>query len=156
MTVSHHAASVPSTQSTADVPVRAPADRFTVAAGISLLVICVLHTAFFAVHPWWGEWLAGPFRITQPPVEASVQFWALPGGLVVPGMLLALLILGAGQRGETVPAYVGTTLALWAFACFWMVGPSGFVMVLVPAVLLIIARGRSRRRVDRRGVSDGA
>lgn len=144
MTNQRGAASVSAPEST--LGARTPADRLTIAAGVSLLVICALHTALFAVHPWWGEWLAGPFRTTQPPVDASVQFWGLPGGFVVPGVLLALLILGAGRRGKTMPAYVGTTLVLWALACFWMVGPSGFVMVLVPAVLMIVARVKSRRR----------
>ena len=156
MTSHQGTASVPSSERARDLDARTPADRLTVAAGVSLLVICVLHTAFFAAHPWWGDWLAGPFRITQPPIEASVQFWALPGGLVVPGVLLALLILGAGRRGKTMPAYVGATLGLWALACVWMVGPSGFVTVLVPAVLLVIARSRSRRRAVDRADSGGA
>ncbi|WP_102194279.1 DUF6463 family protein [Microbacterium aurantiacum] len=146
MTAPRHAASIPSDQSTREVPARTPADRLTVAAGVSLLLICVLHTAVFAVHPWWAAWLAGPFRTVQPPADASVQFWGLPGGFVVPGVLLALLILGAGRRGTAPPAYVGATLGFWALACIWMVGPSGFVFILVPAVLLLIARARSRGR----------
>lgn len=130
------------------VPVRS--DRLTVSASIVLLVISALHAAVFSLHPWWGAWLAGPFRTTQPPVDAAVQFWGLPGGFVVPGILLALLILRTGRRGGTVPLYVAITLAAWALVCIWMVGPSGFVLLLVPAVLLLVASLRSRRRDARR------
>jgi uncharacterized protein YqgC (DUF456 family) len=37
-------------------------------------------------------------------------------------------------------------LALWALVCLWIVGPSGFVLLLVPATLLILAAARARRR----------
>lgn len=121
-------------------------DRPTAAAAISLLVICGLHTVAFALHSWWGPWLAGPFRAGELPLDAVVQFWGLPGGFVVPGVLLALLILRAGRRGRTVPAYVGAVLGGWALLCVWMVGPSGFALVLIPAVLLLIASARARRR----------
>ncbi|MDQ0643344.1 hypothetical protein [Microbacterium murale] len=126
-------------------------DRLTISAAIALLTISALHTVAFALHPWWGAWMAGPFRTTQLPMEAAVQFWGLPGGFVVPGVLLALLILRAGRRGDTVPLYVALILGIWAVLCVWMVGPSGFVMLLVPAVLLLIASLRSRRGIERRG-----
>jgi hypothetical protein len=125
---------------------RIRADRLTVAGGISLLVVCSLHTVVFALHPWWGAWMAGPFRTEQLPTDAAVQFWGLPGGFVVPGLLLALLILDKGRRGNPAPVYVGAVIGVWAFACVWMVGPSGFMLLLVPAVLLFIASMRSRRR----------
>lgn len=125
---------------------RTDADRLTVAAAIALLVISVLHTAAFAFHPWWGPWLTGPFRTEQLPMDAVVQFWGLPGGFVVPGVLLALLILHTGRRGQTVPIYVGIILGCWALTCVWIVGPSGFLLLLVPAVLLLVARRRARRR----------
>jgi hypothetical protein len=130
---------------------RSRPDRLTVSAAIALLVISALHTLVFALHPWWGQWLAGPFRTTQLPVDAAVQFWGLPGGFVVPGVLLALLILRVGRRGDTVPLYVALILGIWALVCIWIVGPSGFVLLLIPAVLLLIASLRSRRGAERRG-----
>lgn len=42
-------------------------DHLTVSAAIALLTISVLHTAVFALHPWWGAWMAGPFRTSQVP-----------------------------------------------------------------------------------------
>lgn len=122
------------------------AQRATVAAAIALLAISVLHTLAFAFHPWWGAWLRGPLRTEQLPMDAAVQFWGLPGGFVVPGVLLALFILRAGLRGETVPMHVGILLGAWALICVWMVGPSGFALILVPAVMLIVSRARALRR----------
>ncbi|GEK81343.1 hypothetical protein [Agrococcus baldri] len=119
-------------------------DRLTIAAGIALLVIMALHTAVFVPHEWWGAWLAGPFRAEQPPVDATVLFWALPGGFVVPGALLALLIVREGRRGRAMPAYVAVVLAIWAVGCVWIVGPSGFLTLVVPVVLLVVANVRAR------------
>lgn len=127
------------------------ADRLTVSGAIALLTISALHTLVFALHPWWGPWMAGPFRTTQLPTDAAVQFWGLPGGFVVPGVLLALLMLRTGRRGDTVPIYVPLTLGIWALFCVWMVGPSGFLLLLIPTTLLLIASLRSRRGVPRRG-----
>lgn len=121
-------------------------DRLAVAAGIAILVIVALHTAFFAVHPWWDEWLAGPLRTQEPPMDASVQFWALPGGFVVPFALLGLLLIERGRRGRSAPWYLGAVLGVWALGCLWIVGPSGFLFVLVPAVLLVISAARAGRR----------
>lgn len=153
MTHPDTAAALPSSDRSVEQP-RAAApvrpDRLTVSAAIALLTISVIHTAAFALHPWWEAWMAGPFRTTELPMDAVVQFWGLPGGFVVPGVLLALLILRAGRRGETVPMYVAIGLGTWALLCVWMVGPSGFVLLLVPAVLLLIASLRSRRDGDPR------
>lgn len=122
-----------------------PGNRWTVAGGVALLTICVLHTLVFAAHPYWAEWLAGPTREAPLAVEPMLLFWALPGGLVVPGAALALLLIGLGRRGEAVPLWLPVTLLAWAGCCVWMVGgPTGFMMVTVPAVLLLI--GRARRR----------
>lgn len=122
------------------------------AAGWSLLVICVLHTVVFAPNPWWGEWLTGMLRVEPLPVEAISLFWALPGGFVVPGGVLAAMIIGQGRRGRTAPAYVAPALVAWAALCIWIVGPSGFITAVVPATLMVIARVRARRRASRRAM----
>ena len=118
-------------------------DLLTVAAGWAMVATCLLHTLVFSIHPYWGDWLAGPLRGSSVSMAEAARFWGLPGGLVVPGAILGLLIIRQGGRGQRLPAYVGRVLALWAAACLWMIGPSGFVLVLVPAALLIIA-GRRR------------
>ncbi|MGD7704908.1 hypothetical protein [Microlunatus sp. Y2014] len=137
------AAGAPDAQRSGAGTVRA--QRLTLAAGWSLLAICVLHTFAFAVHPWWPAWFAGPMRTEQLPLDAAVQFWGLPGGFVVPGVLFALYVISTGRRGRRVPSYVGIVLGVWALCCLWIVGPSGFVLVLAPATLLIIASIRARR-----------
>ena len=121
---------------------RRPA-RLSIVAGWATVAICLLHTAAFAVHPYWDDWLAGPLRTGAVTLAEAVQFWALPGGFVVPGSILGLLIVRLGRRGQRVPRYVGWVLAGWAAACLWMIGPSGFALVLVPAVLLIVDGLRS-------------
>ena len=128
---------------------RLTTNRLTTTAGWSLIAIAALHTLVFAFHPYWDDWFAGPMRTGTLPLDAVVQFWGLPGGFVVPGVLLGLLMVRLGRRGETLPTYAGVVLGVWAVACIWIVGPSGFLLVLVPAVLLILAGARARRRGTR-------
>lgn len=115
-------------------------DRLTTAAGWSLLAICALHTLAFSLHPYWVDWLAGPLRTTEATLDEAAQFWGLPGGFVLPGILLAVLLIRLGQQGGRAPAAFGPVLGLWALACVWILGPSGFLLVLVPAALLVLAR----------------
>lgn len=135
-------------------PSRAPdaatmrANRWTVSGGVALLTICALHTLVFAAHPYWADWLAGPTRGGPLSTEPMLLFWALPGGLAVPGAMLGLLLIGLGRRGESVALWLPITLLAWAGLCVWITGgPTGFMMLTVPAVLLII--GRLRRAADR-------
>lgn len=71
------------------VPEPRPASRRldlpTVAAGWTIVAICLLHTLVFSIHPYWGDWLAGPLRGSSVSIAEAAQFWALPGGFVVPG-----------------------------------------------------------------------
>lgn len=128
---------------TTDTPAlrtRPRSDRLTTAAGWSLLAICALHTLAFSLHPYWVDWLAGPLRTTEATLDEAAQFWGLPGGFVLPGILLAVLLIRLGRQGGRAPAAFGPVLGLWALACVWILGPSGFLLVLVPAALLVLAR----------------
>ena len=119
-------------------------DRLTLAAGWSLLAICALHTLAFSVHPYWADWLAGPFRTTAASLDEAAQFWGLPGGFVLPAALLSVLLLRLGREGRRAPAAFGPVFAAWALGCVWILGPSGFLFVLVPAALMILASVRGR------------
>lgn len=132
---------------TAPATTAAPAtttNRLTVAGGYALLAIAVLHTLVFLPNPWWGEWLAGPLRTEELPTEAVTVFWALPGSFVVLGALYALSVIATGRRGRAVPLYAPVALAAWAGLCVWIVGPSGFLLLAVPVVLLGLASVRAR------------
>lgn len=115
-------------------------DRLTTAAGWSLLAICALHTLAFSLPPrtgatgWPGPCARAPRPSTRRPSSG------LPGGFVLPGVLLALLLIRLGRQGGRAPAAFGPVLGLWALGCVWILGPSGFLFVLVPAALLVLAR----------------
>lgn len=128
-------------------------ERLTVLAGGLLLVICLLHTLVFAVHPYWADWLAGPLRESAFTADEAAQFWGLAGGFVVPGTLFGLLVIRTGREGRRLPPFVGPVLAIWAALCLWIVGPSGFLLVLVPAALLIITSLRRTPRAQQRPVT---
>ncbi|WP_162802000.1 DUF6463 family protein [Ornithinimicrobium murale] len=120
--------------------IRRRADRLTAAAGWCTVAIAVLHTLVFAFNPHWGVWLEGMTRTAPLEGEAVTVFWALPGGFVVPLAMLGLLLVDAGRRGREVARHVGWVLLGWVLICFWIVGPSGFLLGLVPAALLLWPR----------------
>jgi hypothetical protein len=119
-------------------------NRLTVAGGFALLAIALLHALVFLPNPWWSEWLAGPLRSEELPPDALTVFWALPGSFVVLGALYALSVIATGRRGRTLPLHAPIALAVWAALCVWIVGPSGFLLLAVPVVLLGIASLRAR------------
>ena len=125
--------------------------RPTVFAAWFLIGIAVLHSVATAVHPYWGEWLSGSLRGSSVDSMSLAFFWTFPGSFVVPLVLLGLVLVRMGRRGEPAPRYVGWMLGLWCVGCLALVGLSGFMFVLVPAAVLIIA---GFRRSARREPSD--
>lgn len=115
-------------------------------AGYTLVFIAAAHTAVFAVNPYWSDWLSGGLRGGEASDASYSVFWALPGGFVPVMVLLGLLIVRLGRRGEPVPGYFGWVIVAWCAFCTYLVGPSGFVTGFVPAALLIAAHLRSRTK----------
>ncbi|MGD7790105.1 hypothetical protein ACQCX2_17485 [Propionibacteriaceae bacterium Y1700] len=146
-----HTDSVPPLRTTSTPP--PPRSRLTIAAGWALLAICVLHTVVFAANPFWGEWLAGPLRDTPLSADAATTFWALPASFVALGVMLSILIIDRGRRGDTFGLWLPLSMLGWAAVCLWIIGgPGGFALLVVPATLLIMARlimARLTRRARR-------
>ncbi|MEV6957299.1 DUF6463 family protein [Streptomyces sp. NPDC051183] len=128
---------------------RTRARTLTLWAGRSTVSIAALHTALFAVksRSEWTGWLSGDLRGADPAThaESASLFWALPGGFVIPLLLLGLLLSHMARTDQKVPPYVGWAIAAWVLPAAWILGPSGFLLGLVPAALLILASRRARR-----------
>ncbi|RRS00451.1 hypothetical protein [Glycomyces terrestris] len=127
-------------------PASTAAARLTRLAGWSLITIAVLHTAVFVPQVPWGEWLDGTLRSGEADMESVAVFWALPGGIVVPGALAGALLIRGARQGTRFGLGVAITLVAWVSACLWLIGPSGFMFVYVTAGLLIAAAVVDRRR----------
>ena len=116
----------------------APEHRLTVWAGGLIIGIVGLHILVFAFHPYWGDWLTGGLH-SHAADESLVIFWALPGGFVVPMALLGGIVIHLGRARRPVPGYTGVALLLWALACVGLIGVSGFITAVAPAILLVLA-----------------
>lgn len=127
------------------------AARLTGLAGWSLIAIAALHTAVFVPQAPWGDWINGSLRTAEPDMESVAVFWALPGGVVVPGVLAGLLMIRLARRQERVGLGVALMLCAWNSACLWLVGPSGFMLFYVTIGLLVAAAVADRRSA---GASD--
>ncbi|MER7500536.1 DUF6463 family protein [Nonomuraea pusilla] len=119
--------------------------KLTVWAGRAMILIAVAHTAVFAPLVPWSSWLAGDLRDHTAGNDSVATFWALPGGFVVVLALLGLLVARAGRQGQRVPGYVGWTVLVWGALAVALIGPSGFLLAIIPSALLIAADLTARR-----------
>ncbi|THV41480.1 hypothetical protein FAB82_11770 [Glycomyces buryatensis] len=102
-------------------------------------MIAVAHIAAFAFIVPWGDWFAGSLRSGEADLGSVADFWALPGGIVLPTVLTGLLMIRLGRQGQRLGIGFGIALIVWAGFCVFLLGPSGFLGVLVPAGFLIAA-----------------
>lgn len=129
---------------------QSPRNRLVIVAGWAMVAIAVLHTVAHLFHPYWSEWLTGGLWAGEAEYESYAFFWALPGSFVVVLAVLGLLVKQMGQRGQDVPSYVGWALAFWVVGCIALIGPSGFMLGVLPSTLLIVADLRRRRSLSPR------
>ncbi|MCC3765142.1 DUF6463 family protein [Glycomyces sp. TRM65418] len=122
------------------------AARLTGLAGWSLIVVAVLHIVAFIPLAPWGEWIDGSLRSGDADPDSVAVFWALPGGIAIPAVLTGLLMIRFGRQGQRVPLAFGIALIAWVAVCVWLIGPSGFMAVLVTGGLLIAAASTDRRK----------
>lgn len=122
------------------------AARLTRLAGWSLIAIAALHTAVFIPQAPWGDWIDGSLRSAEADMESVAVFWALPGGIVVPGALAGALLIRSAGLGTRFGLGVSLALAAWVSACLWLIGTSGFMFLYVTAGLLAAAAVADRRR----------
>lgn len=125
-----------------------PAARLTGLAGWSLILIAVLHIAFFIPQAPWADWFDGSLRSSEPDPESVAVFWALPGGIAVPAILAGTFMIRLARRGHRAGAGVAATLIAWVTGCLWLVGPSGFIFVYATAALLLAGTLLDRRTTN--------
>lgn len=128
-------------------------------AGYLMVFIALAHTAFFVPAAEWSQWLTGGLWNGAASDASYATFWALPGGFVPALLVLGLLVVRQARRGEYLPAYVGWVLLAWCVGCTALIGPSGFISGIAPAVLLIggnlTARRAATSHSHRAGVAAG-
>lgn len=100
-----------------------------------------------------GFWSVVPFldagELSIGALHGAVTFWSGPGGFALPLILLGALVWHVAGRGGSVPAWMGWALAVWGTANGVLLGPSPYFVLLVPAVLLILARRQPKERDPR-------
>lgn len=119
--------------------------RLTIWAGYLLAAIGVLHVLVFIPHPYWGQWLSGGLWNGGAADESVAVFWALPGGFAPLLIIFGFSTAGAARRGTSAPGYAAWGILAWVVACIALIGMSGFVFGLIPAILLVAADITARR-----------
>ena len=118
-------------------------------AGAACIVIGVGHS-ILGLTMGGGHlagWLRGDMQWTIGGDTASaseVTYWAVPAGFPAPLILLGLLAVGRAREGRAMPGYVGWTLLAWAVVNGYANFPTGFLLVFVPAGLLLWDTHRRR------------
>ncbi|MBK1786460.1 DUF6463 family protein [Prauserella cavernicola] len=120
----------------------------TIWAGRSLVLIGSVHLVIFVVQAaalgHLTDWLTGGLLSVET-LEAELSqsqsyFWLSIGSSAVPMALLGLLIIRMGRAKELVPGYLLGGLTVWTLVCCLLLEPSGFPLLLVPVILLFLAR----------------
>lgn len=115
-------------------------------AGSLLVAVGVLHLAVMAAHPYWSDWLQrGLWSAGTTPEPSFTGFWAMPGSFAIPLILLGYLVVRLAVKRLPLPSAIGWCLLIWTLSCVYLIGPSGFILILIPGVLLIVADLGSRR-----------
>lgn len=138
---------------TAPSPTRTPAPgaRLTMAGGIAIGAIAVLHVIVMG-FAHWPEWLAGSLRDGTASPTSLAAFWAQPGGFEPALIALAIMLVGMARRNRTPPVSVGLVLIGWVGLCVFLLGPfSGFSLGLVAVGLVLAGAIRGRVGLRRAG-----
>lgn len=119
-------------------------------AAYSLVAVCILHLILLLEDimlemPGWANGLLwttqhlAPFSL-QPKetATAGAAFWATVGSSMVPLMILAGLILRMDRDRIPVPLFVPVALLIWSLAGSLIMQPSGFPLLALVALLLLI------------------
>jgi hypothetical protein len=117
--------------------------------GMSLLHLLVLGIDALALLP---QWLTGhlwtlehwqPVMSQSPDMAANgAAFHATLGSFALPMLVFGALVLWMDRRGVVPPAFLGWGLGVWALLSGLVMEPSGYLLGLIPAVLLVLAARR--------------
>ncbi|RJL32097.1 hypothetical protein [Bailinhaonella thermotolerans] len=120
-------------------------------AGRIIVFLGLLHLVTTAL-PNLGHvpsWLAGELWFPRHGIAeltpATGAFWLTLGSFAVPLSLVGALVLAMDRRGVVPPAFTGWTVGLWGTAGALLLEPSPFIVVWVPAAMLITAARRTAR-----------
>ncbi|MFD1936438.1 MULTISPECIES: DUF6463 family protein [Nonomuraea] len=115
--------------------------RITAFLGAFHLVVTI---ALNVSHlPAWfsgGLWFPANGLSELPPAVGA--FWLTIGSFGLPLLTLGLLVAWLGNRGVVPPAFVAWALGGWCTIGAVAFEPSPFILVWVPAVMLLRAAGR--------------
>ncbi|OLF14963.1 hypothetical protein BU204_24760 [Actinophytocola xanthii] len=107
-----------------------------------------MHLAFFLVRSldFVPDWVGGElWRVVpdgDPMPQAQAYFWQLLGSFAVPLLLVGLLLVRFARAGRALPPFVTWTVAGWTLVCALVLLPSGFPVLVVASVLLVLGRAR--------------
>ncbi|MGH3735555.1 MAG: DUF6463 family protein [Micromonosporaceae bacterium] len=122
-------------------------------AGRLLVTIAVLHTVVSVAlsRQNWGALASGALWLQQASTledyRQMATFWAVVGSFALPMALLGLVLIRLARRGVPLPGYLGWALLGWVSLALALLGPSGFLLGTVPAVMLILAYRRQTRHL---------
>ncbi|GAA4899815.1 hypothetical protein LX16_0691 [Stackebrandtia albiflava] len=113
------------------------------------MAVAAGHTALVTAMTWphWPGWLSGELWWavgSGEHLDSALAFWSVPGGFVVPLVLVGLTALRSARDGRTLPGHVGVIMLVWAAFGSYVAFPTGFPLLFAPAVLILFAARQDR------------
>ncbi len=131
-------------------PTASRVQRRVVVAGWMLIALAILHLvnlvnlgAAAATAGAFPVWFSGGLWLADMSV-AGGYFWASLGGFPIPMIALGWMIVHLARAGSPVPRGIPWLLLVWIIGASLVLGLSGFVVAIVPIVLLLSARPPGR------------
>ena len=119
-----------------------------------LIALCFFHMGALSIEaiPYAPGWLSGQFWTMEhwrPLADQSPEmllsglaFWFWPGSLAIPIGVLAALLLWLDNRMTALPRFPMIILTVWMLVMAGIMPNSGFPLVLLASVLMLLGRPR--------------
>jgi hypothetical protein len=121
-----------------------------IVAGTGHLLLAIIGTLNATPERWTTIFRTGFWNSIAPPwinedIPLKFTFWTQPGSFAIPLSILGCFIVWNAVKRQALPSFLGWLVLVYALIICIMAPVSGFWLVLLAAILLIIHTYRQKQ-----------